>query len=91
MKSPIKQRAIAERADKLKCGLPVESVPADGTADPWLRRPAAAKHLGISTSLLEKLDALGDGPPSARIGRSRIYRRSHLDKYAEQRLVNPAT
>ena len=53
--------------------------------DCWLRRPEAAAHLGISPSLLEKLDALGDGPLCARIGRVRIYKRSTLDQYAAER------
>ena len=56
--------------------------------DCWLRRPEAAAHLGISPSLLEKLDALGDGPPCARLGRVRIYKRSTLDQYAADRLFN---
>ena len=63
--------------------------------DCWLRRPEAAAHLGISPSLLEKLDALGDGPLCARIGRVRIYKRSTLDQYAADRsqskTPNPAT
>jgi len=53
--------------------------------DCWIRRPEAAAHLGISPSLLEKLDALGDGPLCARIGRVRIYKRSILDQYAAER------
>ena len=63
--------------------------------DCWLRRPEAAAHLGISPSLLEKLDALGDGPLCARIGRVRIYKRSTLDQYAADRSqtnnANPET
>ena len=51
----------------------------------WLRRPEAAAHLGISQSLLETLDSLGDGSPCARLGRVRIYKRSLLDRYAADR------
>ncbi len=87
MKSKAPQREIAERAYKLKHGVQDPTTVSDSPPDPWLRRPAAAKHLGISLSLLEKLDALGDGPPSARIGRARIYRLSHLDHYAVERMV----
>lgn len=88
MKSKNKQREFAELAAYIKSQASTEdSEVQDVGADRWLRRPAAAAHLGISSSLLEKLDALGDGPPCARIGRVRIYRRSRLDQYAEDRLA----
>lgn len=74
MKSKTTRREIAE-----------PSAAPQRVEDSWLRRPEAAAHLGISPSLLEKLDALGDGPLCARIGRVRIYKRSTLDQYAADR------
>ncbi len=88
MKSKTTQRKIVELTAHNKSQASTEdSEVLDVGADRWLRRPAAAQHLGISPSLLEKLDALGDGPPCARIGRVRIYRRSGLDTYAKDRLA----
>ena len=75
-----------KRASAKSAGTPGnEPTPAPRIEDCWLRRPEAAAHLGISPSLLEKLDALGDGPLCARIGRVRIYKRSILDQYAADR------
>ena len=78
-----------------RCFTPAMPPEANEWADRWLRRPEAAAHLGISLSLLEKLDALGDGPPCARIGRVRIYKRSTLDRFAADRSqsnnANPTT
>lgn len=65
--------------------------PESDTADPWLRRAAAAQHLGISVSLLEKLDSRGDGPPCARIGRARTYRLSDLNSFAVARIADGAS
>jgi len=60
------------------------------TTNPWLRRPEAARHLGISASLLEKLDASGQGPRRSLIGRAVLYRLSDLDRWAERRSVGQA-
>ena len=82
MKNNTAQRDTAKRTHVSRCFTPAMYPEANEWADRWLRCPEAAAHLGISLSLLEKLDALGTGPERARIGRVVIYKRSGLDQFA---------
>ncbi len=46
---------------------------------PYLRRPDAARYLGISIALLAKLATTGSGPQYALLGRVAVYARADLD------------
>jgi hypothetical protein len=49
---------------------------------------AAAAYLNVSKQWLESRRQLGDGPPFAKLGRRIIYRKSDLDAFVAERLVN---
>lgn len=52
----------------------------------WLRTAAAAAHVGISASTLEKLRASGDGPRFSRAGaRIVLYSIADLNSWIEGR------
>ncbi|WP_247713158.1 helix-turn-helix transcriptional regulator [Qipengyuania polymorpha] len=46
-----------------------------------MRTPEAARYLGVSESLLEKLRVAGDGPLYSKIGRAVLYRKASLDSW----------
>jgi predicted DNA-binding transcriptional regulator AlpA len=48
-----------------------------------MRTRAAAKYLGVSASLLEKLRLRGTGPRYAKLGKAVIYERGDLDDWAD--------
>jgi excisionase family DNA binding protein len=51
----------------------------------------AAKYLGVSTSLLDKLRCQGKGPRFMRINGKRVfYRQTDLDEYLEESMVETA-
>ncbi|QNH11204.1 helix-turn-helix domain-containing protein [Xanthomonas sp. SI] len=60
----------------------MNSVPANR-----LKVPAAAKHLGISVSTLDKMRMEGRGPRYLKIGGRVFYRRADLDAYIEGSVV----
>ena len=49
---------------------------------------AAAAYLNVSTQWLESRRHDGLGPPFAKLGRRIIYRKSDLDAFVAQRVVN---
>jgi hypothetical protein len=49
---------------------------------------AAAAYLNVSTQWLESRRQDGSGPPFAKLGRRIIYRKSDLEAFVAQRLVN---
>lgn len=51
----------------------------------YLRTQAAAEHLNVSKSLLEKYRGRGDGPLYYKLGKLAMYRASDLDEWAAQR------
>lgn len=51
-----------------------------------VRRPDAAKLLGISVSALRKRERLNDAPPRARIGRCIVFPVAGIHDYIQQRL-----
>ena len=54
----------------------------------YLDTPAAAHHLGLSASKMNKLRMTDDGPPFFKIGRRSVrYRRSDLDAWMSSQLV----
>jgi predicted DNA-binding transcriptional regulator AlpA len=50
-------------------------------------RSQAAEFLGVTPQALSQMDARGEGPPFARIGRSIRYRREDLLDWIESRTV----
>lgn len=52
-----------------------------------LDRQQAAARLGISTSMLDKLRARGEGPPEVRLGDAVRFREISLDQFAAKREV----
>ncbi len=55
--------------------------------DRWIDTEAAAAHVGLAVSTLEKLRVYGDGCPYSKRGRSVRYKISDLDKWMASRLV----
>ena len=56
-----------------------------------MRRPDAAKYLGVSESFLEKLAVRGGGPPYIRASaRLVLYEKSDLDTWLNARRVSSA-
>jgi predicted DNA-binding transcriptional regulator AlpA len=54
----------------------------------YMDTPAAAHHLGLSSSKMNKLRMTKDGPPFIKIGhRSVRYRREDLDRWMADQLV----
>ena len=54
----------------------------------YLDTPAAARHLGLSPSKMNKLRMTYDGPPFFKIGRRSVrYRREDLDRWMTGQLV----
>jgi len=53
-----------------------------------LRRPDAARLLGISVSLLRKLERGGNAPKSVRLNRAIIYPVAELRQFMQERLNN---
>lgn len=53
----------------------------------YLKAPAAAEYLGVSTSWLNKSRVYGTGPAFSRLGRSIIYAVADLDAFAASRRV----
>lgn len=51
-------------------------------AEPWVRKPAVAKHLNCTVRHVEKLTAAG--MPSIKIGGMRRYRLSAVDAWLDQ-------
>lgn len=49
---------------------------------------AAAAYLNVSTQWLESRRHDGLGPPFAKLGRRIIYRKSDLDAFVAQKLIN---
>jgi predicted DNA-binding transcriptional regulator AlpA len=56
---------------------------------PLLRTPDAARYLGLSTSLLEKLRQRGEGPTYVKIGRAIVYDPCDLDDWIDRNKVPP--
>jgi predicted DNA-binding transcriptional regulator AlpA len=51
-----------------------------------VRTPDAARHLGLTSSTLEKMRVRGDGPPFRRLSRRHVtYAVSALDAWARDR------
>lgn len=48
---------------------------------------AAARHIGLAVSTLEKMRVTGDGPPFVKLGRAVRYRISDLEAYLAERVV----
>lgn len=46
-----------------------------------LRRPQAARHMGVGTSTLDRLNAAGLVPPPIRLGGSLCWGRHELDEW----------
>lgn len=59
----------------------------DGDGDEPVRRPKAAKLLGVSVRFLEVNATTGKGPPMIKIGRSVRYLRRDLREFMEARRV----
>jgi hypothetical protein len=58
----------------------------EGATGPRLRTPAAADHLGIAESTLEKMRCFGTGPEFERVGtRIVVYSIAALDAYLAAR------
>lgn len=51
----------------------------------YYRTPAAAKHLGVSVSFLEKRRLDGDGPEFLKFGKAVAYSQEALDRWAASR------
>jgi hypothetical protein len=47
----------------------------------FLRRPDAAKYIGMSEGWLRKIDASGKGPEKARCGKSPVYSIESLNRF----------
>lgn len=68
--------------------------PVSPAAPSYLTPKQAARHLGVSTSLLAKLRCCveGGGPAYAKLGHAVRYRRDELDRWArehERNAVHP--
>jgi predicted DNA-binding transcriptional regulator AlpA len=57
------------------------------TPSTWLRTPAAAGHLGLGVSTLNKLRLTGGGPRFAKLGSVVVYDVADLDAWAAERKV----
>ena len=55
-------------------------------AGTWLRPPAAARYLGISSSTLAKWRLRGFGPKWAKLSRAVVYDRATLEEFARSNL-----
>jgi predicted DNA-binding transcriptional regulator AlpA len=53
----------------------------------WLRVPAAAAHLGLGVSTLNKLRLTGGGPRFAKLTSVVVYDLADLDRWARERKV----
>ena len=53
----------------------------------WLRAPAAAAHLGLGVSTLNKLRLTGGGPRFAKLGAVVVYDIDDLNAWAADRKV----
>ena len=53
----------------------------------WLRVPAAAAHLSLGVSTLNKLRLTGGGPKFAKLGSVVVYDIDDLDRWAAERKV----
>lgn len=58
--------------------------------EPALTTKLAARYLGISVSLLNKLRGTGQGPAVQVYGKRCVYRRADLDAFAAAHRVEPA-
>ncbi|NNM56301.1 AlpA family transcriptional regulator [Acidocella sp.] len=53
-----------------------------------LRRPEAAKYIGLSKQFLDRAACVGNGPPMVRLSAKAIgYRKCDLDSWIESRIV----
>jgi len=50
---------------------------------------ATAAYMGVSCATLRKRRLLGQPPPFIRIGRKVVYRRSDIDQFLTERVVEP--
>lgn len=57
-------------------------------SEPLLRRPDAAKYLGMSKQFLDRAACIGEGPPMVRLSAKAVaYRKCDLDSWIESRIV----
>jgi hypothetical protein len=81
------EEALSRLAERLASHMPWRPSAGFAEADRWMPPSLAAAHLGVPRRRIYDLKSMGAIAPDSDDGRTPLFRRSTLDRYAEQGLI----